>query len=150
MCHGNKTVVVSLANANGNASKTAQRYAPALLVTAVLVIPCAVFAQGSGSSLSGLITDNSQAVVPGAIVKAKQLATNVTSETASAVAGYYRFPSLPIGEYEVTVDHAGFAQATGRVLIETARETRQYFILAVAGTTEALTVAAAESQLSFG
>jgi hypothetical protein len=96
-----------------------------------------------------LITDNSQAVVPGAIVKARHLATNVTSETVSAAAGYYRFSSLPIGEYEVTVDHAGFAQASGRVLVETARETRQDFTLGVAGATEALTVGAAESQLSF-
>jgi Carboxypeptidase regulatory-like domain/TonB dependent receptor/TonB-dependent Receptor Plug Domain len=132
-----------------NVLKTIEGHPRALLLTVVLVIPCAVFAQGSGSSLSGLITDNSQAVVPGAVVKATHLTTNVTSETVSAAGGYYRFPSLPIGEYEVTVDHAGFAQAKGRVLIETARETREDFTLAVAGTTEELTVAAGESQLSF-
>jgi hypothetical protein len=112
------------------------------LLAAILVIPSAALAQGSGSSLSGLITDNSQAVVPGAVVKARHLTTNVTSETQSDSAGYYRFPSLPIGEYEVTVDHAGFAQASSHVPIETAHATRQDFALAVSGQAQTVTVQA--------
>ena len=111
-------------------------------IAAVLAIPSAVFAQGSGSSLSGLITDNSQAVVPQATVKVRQLATNVTTETISDAAGYYRFPSLPVGEYEITIDHPGFAQISQHVRIETARETRQDFALAVAGGAQTVTVSA--------
>ena len=94
------------------------------LLAAILGLPGSVFAQGS-ASLSGLVTDNSGAVVPGASIKIRHLSTNVTSQTVSTGAGYYRFPTLPIGEYEVTVDHAGFAQNTQHVIIETARETRQ-------------------------
>jgi hypothetical protein len=120
----------------------------ALYLAAVFVISSAAFAQGSGSSLSGLITDTSQAVVPGASVKVRNVATNVTSQTLSAGAGYYSFPSLAVGEYEVIVDRDGFAEAMGRVLIETARETRQDFVMAVAGTSEAVTVNAFASNLS--
>src|SRR5579863_4759754 len=112
------------------------------LLLAVLVVPPAVLGQGSGSSLSGLITDNSQAVVPDATVKVRHSATNVTSQTVSDAAGYYRFPSLPVGEYEVTIDRAGFAQTSQQVRIETARETRQDFTLAVAGATQTVTVSA--------
>src|SRR5580658_7213826 len=119
-----------------------------VLLAATLVVPSAAFAQGSGSSLSGLITDNSQAVVPAAVVKARHLSTNVSSETSSDTAGYYRFPSLPIGEYEVTVDHPGFAKASQRVHIETAQRARQDFALAVAGSTQTVTVEAQASQLS--
>ncbi len=117
------------------------------LLAAILGLPGSVFAQGS-ASLSGLVTDNSGAVVPGASIKIRHLSTNVTSQTVSTGAGYYRFPTLPIGEYEVTVDHAGFAQNTQHVIIETARETRQDIALAVAGTTQAVTVEAAASLLS--
>ena len=74
-----------------------------VLFTAILAIPSAAFAQGSGSSLSGLITDNSQAVVPAAVVKARHLSTNVSSQTSSDTAGYYRFPSLPVGEAAMAV-----------------------------------------------
>jgi hypothetical protein len=119
-----------------------------VLLAATLVVPSAAFAQGSGSSLSGLITDNSQAVVPAAVVKARHLSTNVSSETSSDTAGYYRFPSLPIGEYEVTVDHPGFAKASQRVHIETAQRARQDFALAVAGSTQTVTVEATAADLS--
>jgi outer membrane receptor protein involved in Fe transport len=118
------------------------------LVAAMFGIPSSAFAQGSGSSLSGLVIDNSQAVVPGADVKIRHLSTNVTSQTVTDSAGYYRFPSLPIGEYEVTIDRAGFAQAVQRVMIETARETRQDIALAVAGATQAVTVETSASNLS--
>ena len=107
-----------------------------------------VFGQGSGSSLSGLISDSSEAAVPSAKVTARHVSTNVTSETVSDNAGYYRFPSLPVGEYEVTVDHAGFAQAKQHIKIDTAQNARQDFVLAIAGATETVTVAAAASDLS--
>src|SRR5580658_9148736 len=113
-----------------------------VLLAALVGIQPSAFAQGSGSSLSGLITDNSQAVVPGAAVKVRHLSTNVTSQTVTDNAGYYRFPSLPIGEYEVTIDREGFAPALQRVRVETARETRQDFALAVAGAAQAVTVTA--------
>jgi hypothetical protein len=113
-----------------------------VLLAALVGIQPSAFAQGSGSSLSGLITDNSQAVVPGAAVKVRHLSTNVTSQTVTDSAGYYRFPSLSIGEYEVTIDRAGFAPASQRVIVETARETRQDFALAVAGAAQAVTVTA--------
>ena len=119
------------------------------LLAAMLSIASLVFAQGSGSSLAGLITDNSQAVVPDATVKVRHVATNVTSQTISDAAGYYRFPSLPVGDYEITIERAGFASSNQNVRIETAHETRQDFTLAVAGGAQTVTVSAdATSYLS--
>jgi hypothetical protein len=82
------------------------------------------------------------------VVKARHLSTNVSSETSSDTAGYYRFPSLPIGEYEVTVDYPGFAQASQRVQVETAQRARQDFTLAVAGSTQTVMVETAAANLS--
>src|SRR5579862_4997004 len=119
-----------------------------LILIIIFTAPSNLPAQGSGSSLSGLVTDNSQAVVPAATVKLRHLSTNVINQTLSDAAGYYRFPSLSVGEYEVSVDHPGFAQASLHIQIETAQHARQDFTLAVAGSTKTLTVEAAPSMLS--
>lgn len=121
------------------------------LLMAAFAAPAALLAQGSGSSLSGLITDMSQAAVPGADVRIRHLATNITSQTVSDTAGYYRFPSLPVGEYELTIQHAGFADAKQQIRIDTAHETRQDVALALAGTQQTVTVISdAVSDLSLG
>lgn len=111
-------------------------------------VAAVAFGQGSGSSLSGLITDSSGASVPAAKVKARHVSTNVTSETVSDAAGYYRFPSLAVGEYEITVDHEGFDQASQHIKVDTAQHARQDFELAVAGSTQRLTVNASAQELS--
>ena len=107
-----------------------------------------LLAQGTGSSLSGLITDNSGAVVPSAVVAARNSATNVAFQTVSDGAGYYRFPSLPVGDYEVTVEHEGFSKATKKLHVDPAERTRVDFSLAVSGTTETVNVSAAATDLS--
>ena len=106
------------------------------------------FAQGSSAGLTGLVTDTSEAVVQGASVKAKNPSTNVVRSTTTDATGYYRFPSLPVGEYDVTVDHPGFAGVTRHLLIDTAGHAHQDFTLAVAGATETVTVTAATPELS--
>jgi len=55
---------------------------------------------------------------------------------------------FPVYEYEVTVDHPGFAPASQRVQIETAEHARLDFALAVAGSTQKVTVEAAAANLS--
>ncbi len=119
-----------------------------ILLLAMLALSFVMFGQGSGSSLSGLITDASGAAVPAAKVHARHVSTNVTSETVSDTAGYYRFSSLAVGEYEITVDHDGFDKASQRMQVDTAQHARQDFQLAVAGSTQRLTVSASAQELS--
>lgn len=70
------------------------------------------------SRLTGLVTDDSGAVVVGAQLAARHLATGVVTETTSNEAGRYLFPFLPPGEYELTCQMQGFKKAvrTGIVL----------------------------------
>jgi Na+/H+-dicarboxylate symporter len=49
------------------------------LVCVVLLSPVALFAQGSTGTITGIVTDSSEAVLPGAAIEAVNTATGVLS-----------------------------------------------------------------------
>src|SRR5215831_5641939 len=59
--------------------------------------------------ISGQVTDQQGAVIPGALLKLSDLAINSSSSTSSNEAGRYTFASVPPGNYELTVTKEGFA-----------------------------------------
>lgn len=61
--------------------------------------------------MNGTITDASGAVVPGATVKARALATNLEIASKSKSDGAFSIADLPIGTYEVTFTKDGFQTA---------------------------------------
>ena len=71
-----------------------------------------------GGSISGLVTDPSGAVIAGAEIIALNTATGIKQTIKTDAAGFYSFPSLPIGPYEIDVREAGFKEfrATGLVI----------------------------------
>ena len=64
------------------------------------------------ASVSGRVTDPQGAVVQGAQVTVRQTETNLTGETTTDQEGRFRFAYLRVGQYEVTIRKAGFADAT--------------------------------------
>src|SRR5262249_40772470 len=58
--------------------------------------------------INGVITDNTNAVVPGATVKAVEVATGLSRETVTGVDGRYTFTSLRPTTYDLTAELAGF------------------------------------------
>src|SRR5262249_19341175 len=72
---------------------------------------CATFSMSQVSaSLSGIVTDQSGAVVSGAAVEVKSLDTGVSRTADTDAGGRYRFFALPVGLYEVRVTKEGFAE----------------------------------------
>jgi len=69
-------------------------------------------AQTVTGTVTGTVTDQSGAVIPGANVVARNMDTGVGSSTTSNSAGSYRISFLPIGSYRVTVDAKGFGKET--------------------------------------
>src|SRR5215469_8616337 len=59
--------------------------------------------------ISGQVTDQQAAAIPGALLKLSDLATNSSSSTTTNEAGRYTFASVPPGDYELTVTKEGFA-----------------------------------------
>jgi hypothetical protein len=59
-------------------------------------------------SISGIIKDPSGSIVPGASVSAINTETGVRSVIKTDGAGFYNFPNLPVGTYDVEIVQKGF------------------------------------------
>jgi hypothetical protein len=77
-----------------------------------LCAPAAFGQGGATSSLAGTVTDPSGAVIPGATVIVKNMATSATSEAVTNAEGQFTIPALNAGTYSVTVSLSGFKTVT--------------------------------------
>jgi hypothetical protein len=85
-----------------------------ILVTAVLTFALSAqfaAAQQTLGSINGTVTDSSGAVVQGATVKVRAVATNLAVTAESKGDGSFAIADLPIGGYEVTFTKDGFKTA---------------------------------------
>ena len=73
----------------------------------LVLFPAIAFAQ-TQSQITGSITDNSGALVPGAAVVAQNVDTGVQYKGASNQNGVYLLPFIPPGRYEFTCELEGF------------------------------------------
>lgn len=107
--------------------------------------PLAAFGQSNATdgALAGFIRDATAASVPGATVVATNLRTGQVSTETSSAEGYYRFPLLQVGEYEVLVTAPGFGEyrQTG-IRLSAGQSARVDIALSVGGTAETVTVKA--------
>src|ERR1700720_2020152 len=69
-------------------------------------------AQTYRGAVNGTVTDPSGAVIPGAEVKAKDKATDITRTTTTTSDGEFVFQDLPVGTYSVIVTASGFPEMT--------------------------------------
>src|ERR1700688_2304257 len=74
-------------------------------------------AQVVGATLSGVMTDESGAVLPGSQVTIKNSATGITRTVSTNAVGVYSAPNLIPGDYMVTASAAGFAAETTNVTL---------------------------------
>lgn len=79
-----------------------------LAVAVALLIASMSFAQVFTATLSGLVTDQSGAGIPGATVHIRNLETNDVRELQSGSEGRYTFSQLKPGPYEITIEAKGF------------------------------------------
>jgi hypothetical protein len=72
---------------------------------------------GVTGSISGTVMDSSGAVITGAAVVAVNTETNIRSSTQTNAEGFYSFPALPPGHYEVQIKASGFQQYRQTALV---------------------------------
>ena len=77
------------------------------LLVALMIAALPAFAQEQTGAIEGVVTDSTGAVVPGATVEARSAAGGVRT-TVTDTAGYYHFPALAPGAYDVTANLTGF------------------------------------------
>jgi len=68
------------------------------------------YAQSGLGSITGTVTDSSEARLPGATVRLVQLSTNTERVTLTNEAGLFNIPSLVASDYSLTVELPGFRQ----------------------------------------
>jgi hypothetical protein len=84
----------------------------AILVLATAVSAVISWAQQVTAGITGLVSDSSHGVLPGAHVVARNLDTGVEYPTTTNAAGLYRIEFLPPGHYQLSIDMAAFKTAS--------------------------------------
>src|ERR1700704_3191435 len=98
--------------------------------------------------ITGVVTDPTGSSVSGAAVKVRNEDTGVDTSLVTNDAGAYSTPPLALGNYSVTVDHAGFKTAVASGIGLLGAETiRRDVILAVGSVSESIEVKAGAEQL---
>ncbi len=116
-------------------------------VVLLLVSVGGSFAQ-STATLSGVVTDPSGAVVPGAQVTVHSLATGLDRQLVTDNAGLYVAPSLVPGDYQVQVKASGFSLYTVKqVTLEVDQRVAVNMALALSTAGETVQVESTASQM---
>jgi len=111
-------------------------------ITLALLLPAAAAAQTGAGSLTGIVSDQSGAKVPGATVTATNQATNVAYTAVSNEAGNYSITSVPVGTYVVKAELSGFKTVTtDAIAVEAKAIVRMDFSLQLGAIEETILVA---------
>lgn len=81
----------------------------AIIFFAALVLSSSLCAQAQNGTLSGKVTDQTGAVIPGATVSVTGADGKQAASTTTGPEGGFEIPSLPAGSYALTVTAGGFA-----------------------------------------
>jgi len=91
-------------------------------------------------ALSGRVTDQSGAVVPGVSVVVRNLATGVQQSAETNHAGLYWFPAVLPGSYSVHANSKGFREVEALVRVQVGNTTSQDIKLQVGPSADAIKV----------
>jgi hypothetical protein len=105
-------------------------------------VATAAWAQAPVGTISGTVRDQSDAVVPGASITIRHVATGAERHLTSDEQGTFSAPALAVGTYDVRVELAGFRTQQTEVVVATGRVSTVEMHMAVGAATEAITVAA--------
>jgi Carboxypeptidase regulatory-like domain len=102
----------------------------AIVVLCLTVATVALRSQTASATISGRITDNSGAVVAGAVVELTSVERGTTTTAPTNSAGLYTFPSVQPGTYRLVARSSGFKQAEAQnLIVEVGSQLEQNFQL---------------------
>src|SRR5215831_7774277 len=103
---------------------------------AVFIFCVQAFAQATSGTLQGVITDPTNAVVPGANVEIHNPVSGYAHTAVTDGAGRFSIPNVPFNPYHLTVSAKGFSLYTQDVDIRSVVPTSLSIELKLAGSTE--------------
>ena len=95
-------------------------YVLALVLCLALAFVPSAFGQAESGTVAGTVTDSTNAVVSGAAVSLKNVATGAERTATTNNLGAYTIPGLTPGSYEITISKTGFAAYRARTEVTVA------------------------------
>ena len=132
-----------------SSSRLAQRWSLGVLfVVSMLVGTSTAYAQFERGQISGTLKDQSGGVMPGVTVTATNTQTQTPSVTVSDASGFYTFPNLRPGLYDLSAELQGFKKVVREaVQLDAAGSITIDFTLETGAITEQVTVVAEQAPL---
>jgi hypothetical protein len=116
---------------------------------AVLLLPCALLAQGNYASVTGIVRDAQGASVPQAAVTVRNVDTGVDRTVHTSESGDFTITNLPPGPYEISAEKAGFRKYRRvGIVLEVGQILRSDIELQVGPVTESISVTAQAAALN--
>ena len=120
-----------------------------IAISLLLLMIVRLSAQTTSALVTGVITDSTGAVVPGAKVTATNRGTGLVRVTTSSADGIYTLPQLSPGAYDLAVKKQGFAvEDRPNVLLHVNQNATINFSLSVSATPQTVTVTDAPPPLN--
>src|SRR5579875_2154679 len=112
-------------------------------VVLFLAFAAALCAQTADGTVSGYVTDPSGSAIPNAKVTLTNSATQAAVNTQTNATGFYSFPYVLAGTYEVSVEATGFQrEVRPNIRVDVAQSVRQDLSMQVGQTQQSVTVTA--------
>lgn len=106
-----------------------------LVAICLAMLAGSAVAQSIYATLTGVVSDPAQALIPNAKVVLKNSASGDLRNTVTNAEGYFTFASVPVGTYELSVEAAGFQPYEAHGLSFTGAEKRNLDIVMKIGST---------------
>ncbi|HXA75691.1 MAG TPA: carboxypeptidase regulatory-like domain-containing protein [Candidatus Acidoferrales bacterium] len=142
-------VVYALSERSGEpfGCHTRRRLTLCVVFVGCFLFLCAQAWAATGGSISGRVKDPSEAVIPGASLTLVNLDITTSYKTKTDAQGFYSFPNLPVGRYELTIEAAGFkTQKKTGLVVDADAAVRVDLSLDVGERNETVTVSAVANQ----
>lgn len=117
--------------------------ATCLAAACILAITAPCGAQVTTATLSGIVVDSTEGVIPGAEVTLTNEGTNATLRATTDTVGEFVFTFIPPGNYIVRIQSPSFkSYQTSGLVLGAAQQVRRRFVLEVGQVTETVNVSA--------
>jgi hypothetical protein len=113
----------------------------------LLLLVTGALAQGTSGNVTGTVTDATGAVISTAVITIQNPISGYKQTTETDANGQYHFDNLPFNRYHMSVVIQGFQSTTKDAVLRSASSTTVNFQLAVASSSQTVTVDAEASDM---
>jgi len=120
-----------------------------LSILLVAILSLSLMAQAPTGTISGVVTDDTGAVIPNGTVTITNKATGVSRTATTNAEGFFTAPALPAGDYEVRAEVKGFRTLVRAATVQAGEATQVNMPMTLGQTQEVVTVEAATAQINY-